>query len=166
MIWRRGFKLWHIILVAVNCLLLLGIIDTWWGGTEVPVASRPGKGPELPKTPMLRDQQPPGAFRIVAAKDLFSQDRHGPEEQPVKAQASLEGRQLMGTMMIGSEWVALISGKPAGTPGRPGAPAAQASQVDVVHQGEDYDGFKVVEISSETVVLQGKDGKKTLNFPE
>ena len=163
MIWRRGFKLWHIILVAVNCLLLLGIINIWWGGTGAPVASRPGKGPELPKTPMLRDQQPLSAFRVVAAKDLFSQDRHGPEEQPVKAQASLEGRQLMGTMMIGSEWVALISGKPAATPGRP---AAQAAQVDVVRQGEDYDGFKVVEISSEAVVLQGKDGKKTLNFPE
>jgi hypothetical protein len=68
----------------------------------------------------------------------------------------------MGTMIIGSERVALISGKP--TPVR-GMPATQV-QVDVVHQGEDYEGFKVLEISSEAVILQGKDGKKTLNFPE
>ena len=77
MIWRRGFNLWHIILLAVNCLLLLAIVRIWWGGTAAPVAARPGKGPELPRTPMLRDQQPLSAFRVVAAKDLFSQDRTG-----------------------------------------------------------------------------------------
>ena len=163
MIWRRGFKLWHIILVAVNCLLLLAIVRIWWGGGGAPMALRPGKGPELPKTPVLRDQQPLSAFRVVSAKDLFSQDRKGPEAQPLKAQASLEGRTLVGTMMIGTEWIALISGK---APAIPGRPAVQALQVDVVHQGEDYEGFKVVEITNEAVVLQGKEGKKTLNFPE
>ena len=163
MIWRRGFKLWHIILVAVNCLLLLGIVHVWWDENGVPVASRPGRGPELPKAPALRDQQPLSAFRVVQAKDLFSQDRTGPEaEQTVKAETSLEGRQLMGTMIIGSERVALISGKPTPTRGLP----AVGVQVDVVHQGEDYEGFRVLEITSEAVILQGKDGKKTLNFPE
>ena len=160
MIWRRGFKLWHIILVAVNCLLLLTIVRIWWGGGGPPVAARPGQGPELPQTPMLRDQQPPSAFRVVAAKDLFSQDRTGPEEQPAKGQATLEGRQLMGIMVIGSDRVALISSKPKVVSGQ------QVPQVDVVHQGEDYEGFKVVEITNEAVVLQGKEGKKTLNFPE
>ena len=163
MIWRRGFKLWHIILVAVNCLLLLAIVHIWWGGGGAPVATRPGKGPELPQNPMLRDQQPLSAFRVVSAKDLFNQDRTGPDaEQPAKA-ASLEGRQLMGIMVIGSDRVALISSKAAPAPGRP---ADQTAQVDVVHQGEDYEGFKVMEITSEAVVLQGKEGKKTLNFPE
>ncbi|MFI5331815.1 MAG: hypothetical protein ACHQ2F_12410 [Desulfobaccales bacterium] len=160
MIWRRGFKLWHIILVAVNCLLLLAIVNIWWGGTAGPVAARPGKGPELPQTPMLRDQQPLSAFRVVAVKDLFSQDRAGPGEQPATAQATLEGRQLMGIMVIGSERFALISNKTKS------APKQQEAQVDVVRQGEDYEGFKVVEITSEAVVLQDKEGKKTLNFPE
>ena len=163
MIWRRGFNLWHIILVAVNCLLLLATVRIWWGGTAGPVATRPGKGPELPQNPMLRDQQPLSAFRVVAAKDLFSQNRAGSEEQPANAQATLEGRQLMGIMVIGSDRFALISSKAAPAPGRP---ANQTAQVDVVRQGEDYEGFKVVEITSEAVVFQGKEGKKTLNFPE
>ncbi|MCX5892355.1 MAG: hypothetical protein NTW80_05165 [Deltaproteobacteria bacterium] len=150
-------------MVAVNCLLLLAIVRIWWGGPAGPAATRSGKGPELPQTPTLRDQQPLSAFRVVSAKDLFAQDRTGPEEQPAKAQATLEGRQLVGIMIIGSERMALISAKASPVPGRP---VAQATQVDVVRQGEDYAGFKVVEISNEAVVLQGKDGKKTLNFPE
>lgn len=160
MIWRRGFKLWHIILVVVNCLLLLAVVRIWEGDGSAPVVARPGKGPELPQTPKLRDSQPLSAFRVVAAKDLFSQDRAGPEEQPTKAQVTLEGRQLMGIMVIGSERFALISNKPKSAPGQ------KEAQVDVVHQGEDYDGFKVVEISRDAVVLQDKEGKKTLNFPE
>ncbi len=162
MIWRRGYNLWHIILLVVNCLLLLGVVSIWWGENGAPVASRPGRGPQLPKPPALRDQQPISAFNVVAAKDLFSQDRHAPAtEQPAKVQASLEGRQLLGTMIIGSDRIALISVKP-GAAGR----ARSEAQVDVVHQGEEWEGFKILEISSEGVVLQGKDGKKTLNFPE
>ncbi len=160
--WRRGYNLWHIILLVVNCLLLLAIVNIWWGENGAPVASRPTKGPELPKPPALRDQQPISAFGVVAAKDLFSQDRNAPvTEQPAKAQASLEGRQLLGTMIIGEERVALISVKPGAA-----ARSRQESQVDVVHQGEEWEGFKILEISSESVVLEGKDGKKTLNFPE
>ena len=82
-------------------------------------------------------------------------------QQPAQAQASLEGRQLLGIMIIGEERVALISSKPGAA-----ARGRQEGQVDVVHQGEEWEGFKILEISSEAVVLQGKDGKKTLNFPE
>lgn len=160
MIWRRGFNLWHIIMVAVNGLLLLAVLNIWWGGSGAPVAVRPGKGPELPKNPLLRDQQPLSAFQLVAAKDLFSQDRTGPEEHHANGQATLEGRQLMGIMVVGSERFALISNKPKAAPG------PQAAQVDVVRQGEVYDGFKVAEITNQAVVFQGKEGKKTLNFPE
>ena len=159
--WSRGFNLWHILLLVVNCLLLLAIVHIWWGENGVQAPTRPGKGPEVPKAPLLRDQQPLSAFRVVAAKDLFNQDRKGPEaDQPVKAQASLEGRKLLGTMIIGSERVALISGKTTGAKGQ------KAPEVEVVHQGEEWDGFKVVEISVEAVILESKDGKQTLNFPE
>ncbi len=162
MIWRRGYNLWHIILLVVNCLLLVAIVQIWWGETGVQVKARPGKGPELPKAPLLRDHQPLSAFQVVAAKDLFSQDRHAPvADQPAKAEATLEGRQLLGTMIIGSERVALISSK-TGT----GMQARLAPQIDVVHQGEEWEGFKILEISNENVVLEGKDGKKTLNFPD
>ena len=162
MIWRRGYNLWHLILLVVNCLLLLAIAHIWWGENGAPVASRPGKGPELPKAPLLRDQQPISAFQVVAAKDLFSQDRNAPAtDQPAKVEATLEGRTLLGTMIIGDERVALISSKP-GTATR----GKQEAQLDVVHQGEEWEGFKILEISSESVVLEGKDGKKILNFPE
>jgi hypothetical protein len=164
LIWRRGFNLWHILLLVVNCLLLLAIVNIWVGETGPSAPSRPGKGPELPKTPRLRDQQPLGAFQVVAARDLFSQDRKALkiEEKSGKAVASLEGKELMGTMIIGTDRVALISSKTkkSGVAGRAG------SQVDVVRPGDDLDGFKVMEISNEAVVLQGKDGKQTLNFPD
>lgn len=162
MIWRRGYNLWHIILLVVNCLLLLAIAHIWWGENGAPVASRPGQGPELPTAPLLRDQQPISAFQVVAAKDLFSQDRNAPPtDQPAQVQATLEGRQLLGTMIIGDERVALISSKPAAA-----ARGRQEPQLDVVHQGEEWEGFKILEISTESVILEGKDGKKTLNFPE
>ena len=164
MIWRRGFNLWHILLLVVNCLLLLAIVNIWVGETGAPAPSRSGKGPELPKTPRLRDQQSLGAFQVVAARDLFSQDRKGPEkeEKPGKAVASLEGKELMGTMIIGTDRVALISTKSK----KPVVAGQAGSQVDVVRQGDDLDGFKVMEISNEAVVLQSKDGKQTLNFPD
>ncbi len=161
MIWRRGYNLWHIIFLVVNCLLLLAIFHIWWGKSGAPVASRPTKGPELPKPPALRDQQPISAYQVVAAKDLFSQERNAPQaEKAVKTEATLEGRQLLGTMIIGAERVALISSKPAAARGR------QEPTIETVRQGEEWEGFKILEISNETVVLEGKEGKKTLNFPE
>jgi hypothetical protein len=99
---------------------------------------------------------------VVSSKNLFSQDRKGPNPgaQTAKTQASLEGRTLLGTIIIGSERAALISAKTVR-----GRAQAQA-QVEVVRQGEEWEGFKVVEISNEAVVFLGKDGRKTLNFPE
>lgn len=125
------------------------------------MASRPDRGPKVPQTPILRDQQPLNAFRVVAAKNLFSQDRAGPESETptAKAQDTLEGRQLLGTIIIGQERAALITGKEK-KPGR------QEPEVEVVRLGEEWDGFKVVDISNEAVTFQDKKGKKTLNFPE
>jgi len=158
--WRRDINFWHILLVAANCLLLAAIIQVWWGGGESPALSRAGKAPEMPKTPTLRDSQPLSAFRVVAAKNLFSQDRAGPDSGTQTAkQDSLEGRKLLGTIIIGNERAAMI--------GEQTTPRGRTEpQVEVVRLGEEWGGFKVVEISSEGVVFQGKDGKKTLNFPD
>jgi hypothetical protein len=158
--WRRNISFWHILLVAVNLLLLAAIIQVWWGGGEGPAQSRAGKGPQVPKPPILRDTQPLGAFRVVSAKNLFSQDRTGPDsDTQVAKQDSLEGRRLLGTIIIGDERAAMIGGQSK-------LRGPQAPQVEVVRLGEDWGGFKVVEISSEGVVFQNKEGKKTLNFPE
>ena len=163
MIWRRGFNMVHLILLVANCLLLVAIFHVWWGEETAPAPSRAGKGPEVPKAPMLRDQQPLSAFRVVSTKNLFSQDRKGPElgATAVKAPSTLEGKQLMGIIIVGEERVALISKKSQARGGQ-----QRESEVQVVHLGEPFDGFKVVEISTEAVTFQSKDGKKTLNFPE
>jgi len=169
LIYRRGL-LWTLLLVLVNGLLLLGVVQVWWGEDALPTPTGPRAGLEVPRPPILRDQQPLNAFRAVAAKNLFSQDRSGPDPgQPAaKGQAtSLEGRKLLGIIIIGDEKAALIGGQAPSGPGRPPmAQAAGQAHVDVVRQGEDWGGFKVVEISTEAVVFQGKDGKKTLNFPD
>lgn len=159
--WRRRLSLWNILLLAGNCLVLLAIIHIW-GSQEGPSApSRPAKGPNMPVAPILRDQQPLAAFKLVAAKNLFSQDRTGPETNGAdgKGQSSLEGRRLLGIVIVGEQRAALIGG-PVGTGGKP------KTEVEVVRLGEEWDGLKVVEISNEAVTFQGKEGKKTLSFPE
>jgi hypothetical protein len=140
-------------------LLMLGIGQMWWGEDGVPSLSRSVKGPEVPIVPILRDQQPLSAFAVVASKNLFSQDRSGPSLGVAKAQNSLEGRRLLGTMIIGDTRAALIGGNPPAR-GQAGA------EVDVIYLGEEWGGFKVIEISNDSVVFQGKDGQRTLNFPE
>lgn len=158
--WRRGLNLWHILLLLANCLLIAAIIHVWWGEEGTTVPSRSANALQVPKAPLLRDQQPLNAFKVVATKNLFVQDRTAPESgAPAKVTDSLEGRHLLGTIIIGDERAALISSKPQGR-------GQQAAEVEVVRLGEEWDGLKVLEISNEAVVFQGKDGKKTLNFPE
>jgi hypothetical protein len=165
LIYRRGF-LWTLLLLAANGLLLVGIIQVWWGEGSVPAPAGTRTALEVPQTPILRDQQPLNAFRVIAAKNLFSQDRTGPDpgEPSAKGNASLEGRRLLGIIIIGEEKAAMIGG-PGGS-GGPARPPGRQPQVEVVRLGEQWGGFQVVEISTEAVVFQGKDGKKTLNFPE
>ena len=168
MIYRRGL-LWTLLLVLVNGLLLLGIVQVWWGEEALPTPTGPRAGLEVPRPPILRDQQPLNAFRVVAAKNLFNQDRSGPDpgEPAAKGQAtSLEGRKLLGIIIIGDERAALIGGQAPGGPRGPSPQPGGQAHVDVVRQGEDWGGLQVVEISTEAVVFQGKDGKKTLNFPD
>lgn len=155
--WPRGF-LWCLLLVVVNGLLLAGIVNIWWGEEAAPAGARSRPGPEVPRAPMLRDNQPLTAFRVVSAKNLFSQERTGPEGlgDGKKGSGSLEGGRLLGIIIVGEEKAALIGqSAPRGV-----------QQVQVVRLGEQFGGYQVIEISSEAVVFQGQTGKQTLNFPE
>jgi hypothetical protein len=156
--WRRELNWPNLALLLGIALVLLGIANIWWGSGGTPSRSRAAKGPQVPMAPILRDQQPLSAFAVVAAKNLFSQDRSGPALGPAKGRNSLEGRQLLGTMIIGDTRAALIGGKPRAR--------GQGREVDVVYLGEAWGGFKIVAISRDSVVFQGKDGRKILNFPE
>lgn len=117
------------------------------------------KGPEMPTAPILRDQQPLSAFKTVASKNLFSQDRSDPTVGVAKVEDSLEGFQLLGTMVIGETKAAIIGGKPSGS-------GKGKSEIEAVYLGEEWNGFKVLEIANDSVTFHGKDGRRTLKFPE
>jgi hypothetical protein len=156
---RRDLNIWNVLLLVGIGLLLLGTINIWWSTTGPQTQSRAGKEPAVPTAPILRDRQPLSAFAVVATKNLFSQDRTGPNPGAGsgKARETLEGRHLLGTIIIGDKKAALVSGEAA----KPGA-----TGVEVIFLGEQWGGFKVVDISNTGVIFQGKDGRKTLAFPE
>ncbi|MBW1917297.1 MAG: hypothetical protein JRI57_04640 [Deltaproteobacteria bacterium] len=156
MIWRQG-RIWDILLLVANALLLGAIIGVWSGETTLPVKANAKAGVAVPQVPVLADKQPLSAFQIVQTKDLFSPQRMAFHlcPDPSKGQATLEGGKLQGIIIIGQEKAAIIS-----SPDSRGRP-----QVQVVRQGEEWRGFKVVEICTEAVLFQGKGISKTLTFP-
>jgi hypothetical protein len=147
----------NLLLLAGIVFLLAGVIRIWGAGGGLPAAVPAAKGPEVPQAPILRDQQPLTAFQSVLAQNLFSQDRHAASAAAAKVQDSLEGRQLLGTLSIGAIRAAIIGGK---TPGK-GTP-----EVEAVYLGEEWHGLKVLEISGDSVTFAGKEGRKTLTFPD
>jgi hypothetical protein len=157
--WRRELNPVNLLLLAGIALLLWATLQIWWGGGNLPARSLSAKGPRVPTAPILREQQPLSAFGIVAAKSLFSQNRSGPGLGQGNGQNSLEGRNLLGTMIIGDTRAAIIGSKtPAHGRGKP--------DIEVIYLGEEWGGYKLVAISNDSVVFQGKDGRKTLNFPQ
>lgn len=157
--WRRELNPVNLLLLTSIALLLWATLHIWWGGGILPSRSLSAKGPKVPTAPILREQQPRSAFGIVAAKSLFSQDRSGPGLGPGNVPNSLEGRNLLGTMIIGDTRAAIIGSK---TPGH----GKSKPDIEVIYLGEEWGGYKLVAISNDSVVFQGKDGRKTLNFPE
>jgi hypothetical protein len=157
--WRRELKPVNLLLLAGIAFLLVAVIHIWWGGRDMPPQGPSAKGPEVPTAPILRDQQPLSAFMMVVAKNLFTQDRRDSTADTVKVLDSLEGTHLLGTMLIGDIKVAIIEGKPQGR--AKGTPEAEA-----VYLGEEWNGLKLLEISNDSVTFSGKDGRKTLKFPE
>ncbi len=158
MIWRHKLTLWNILLVGGTCLLLVGIYSTWWGSDHPDSSSHAVKGANVPTAPILRDQQPMSAFEVVVHKNLFSQDRRGPSQNQADQQNLLEGHQLLGIIIIGDTRAALIGAK--------NPPGKKEAEIDVVYLGEQWNGYKVEEITNESVLLQGKDGTKAFTFPE
>ena len=159
MSWRRELKPINLLLLAGIVFLLVATIRIWWVGGDHLFQGPAAKGPEMPTAPILRDQQPLSAFGTVAAKNLFSQTRSDPSTGVVKVQDSLEGRQLLGTMVIGETRAAIIGGKLPGS-------GKGKSEIEAVYLGEEWNGFKVLEISNDSVTFHNKDGQKTLKFPE
>jgi len=155
--WRQKLTIWNILLGAGTCLLLLGLYNTWWGADPGASAPHAVKGPQVPKAPILRDQQPLSTFQVVAHKDLFSPDRKGPAQGQATKQNVLEGHFLLGTIIIGDMRAALIGSN---------KPGKKDAEIEVVFLEEQWNGLKVAQISNESVVFQGKDGQKKLTFPE
>lgn len=157
--WPRELNPVNLLLLAGIALLLWATLHIWLGGGSLPSQSPAAKGLKVPTAPILREQQPLPAFGIVAAKSLFNQDRSGPGLGPGNVQNSLEGCTLLGTMVIGTTRAAIIGSKiPVPGKGKP--------EIDVIYLGEKWGGYKLVAISNDSVVFQGKDGRKTLSFPE
>jgi hypothetical protein len=155
----RGHNLLNLALLVGIALLVLGIASIWWGGGSVTSGIPSAKGPEVPLAPILRDQEPLSSFAVVSARNLFSPDRKGPALGQANNQNSLDGCQLLGTIVIGHTRAALIGGK-TGTPGKNGP------EVEVVYLGQEWGGYKLMEVLNDSVILQGKEGRRTLNFPE
>ena len=158
--WPRDLNLANLVLLMGIALLLGGMVNTWWGegGATYPPPS--AKGAEAPMAPIsLRDQQPLSAFEVVAARNLFSQERKDSTPVVAKVQDSLEGSNLLGTMLIGNTKVAIIGENPRKR-------GKVKPEIEAVYLGAEWRGFKLLEISNDSVTLAGKEGRKTLTFPE
>ncbi|MBM4286060.1 MAG: hypothetical protein FJ128_12585 [Deltaproteobacteria bacterium] len=154
----RRRLLWNLLLLLVCFLLTAGLVKLWWGQEQEGGSVKGPQPLEWPQAPVLRDREPLDAFRLVIQKNLFSPDRTGEEaHKPTKGQTSLEGSKLLGIIIIGVEKAALVA-EPAGRPGR--------KAVQVLRQGETWGNYQVVDITGEGLVLEGKEGRKTLDFPQ
>ncbi|MCL6622287.1 MAG: hypothetical protein K6T55_09325 [Syntrophobacterales bacterium] len=138
-------------LLLLNLLLIAAVGRVWFGGEEAPREARGRVA--LPQVQPLRAREPRERFQVVVAKDLFSPERHGEAAGPVKL-AGTEDFQLLGTLIIGAERAALIAQGPKGR-----------QKIQVVREGEQWQGVRLVEIGRDAVVLEGKDGRRTLSFP-
>ncbi len=148
LIWLGGLAL-------ANLLVLAGIAQVWFGQQG---AVREGKGRgelALPQAKPLRSKEALDSFNVVVGKDLFSPDRSGGEMSAGDKGQSLEDGLLLGTIIVGDEKAVLIG--QAGVKGK--------QKIQVLRQGEQWRGFRLLEITKDEVVFQGKEGKRSLTFP-
>ncbi len=148
LIWLGG-------LVLANLLVLAGIAQVWFGPGEAREGARDRDGLALPQAKPLRGAETLESYQVVVAKDLFSPDRSGSAMAAGSKGASLEDGVLLGTIIVGDEKAVLI--------GQKGAKGKQ--EIQVLRQGEQWRGFRLVEINKDEVVFQGAEGKRNLTFP-
>ncbi len=148
LIWLGG-------LVLANFLVLAGITQVWFGSREGFKGVKGRDHLALPQVKPLRSTEKLESFSVVTAKDLFSPDRSGIEAKPGEKGQTLEDGQLLGTIIVGDEKAVLI--------GQAGAKGKQ--KIQVLRQGEQWRGFKLLEITKDEVIFQGKEGQRSLTFP-
>lgn len=148
LIWLGGLAL-------ANLLLLASIAQVWFGPREARPGVRNRDRLTLPQAKPLRGKEPLESFNVVVAKDLFSPDRSGAEISGPKG-PSLEDGVLLGTIIVGDERAVLLGQK--GTKGK--------QEFQVLRRGEQWRGFRLVEITKDEVIFQGKEGKRSLTFPQ
>jgi hypothetical protein len=148
LIWLGG-------LVLANFLVLAGIAQVWFGQREDLRGARGRDHLALPQVKPLRSAEPLESFNVVMGKDLFSPDRSGSALSTGAKGPSLEDGQLLGTIIVGDDKAVLI--------GQAGGKGKQ--KIQVLRQGEQWRGFRLVEITKDEVIFQGKEGKRSLTFP-
>ncbi len=139
-------------LLLLNLLLVAAVGRVWFGGEEAPQEARGRVA--LPQVQPLKTREPQERFQVVVAKDLFSPERQGGAAAGPVRLAGTEDFQLLGTLIVGADRAALIAQGPKGR-----------QKIQVVREGEQWQGVRLVEISKDAVVLEGKDGRRTLGFP-
>jgi hypothetical protein len=150
----RKNLIWLGALALVNLLILAGIAQVWFGQKADGPGVRDRDGLALPQAKPLRSKEVLDNFNVVVAKNLFSEERRGPEAVGEKG-PGLEDGVLLGTIIVGEERAVLI--------GQPGPRGQQT--VQVLRQGEQWRGFRLLEIAKDEVIFEGDEGKRSLAFP-
>lgn len=155
MIRRRNWW-WRLVPLALSAILLLAIVNVWWGGETALTKSPSDKDLKIPKPPGTGAKSPLSAYRVVVQQNLFDPSRQGEAGAAGKAPASLEAGKLLGTIIIGPEKAALITGSSP----RP------SSEIHVIRPGERWGSLDILEINDGMVEIKDKEGKKTLQVFE
>jgi hypothetical protein len=146
--------IWLGALLLANLLILTGISQVWFDQQDDSLGVLEREGLALPKAKPLRSKESLENFQVVVAKNLFSEDRRGPEAMGERG-PGLEDGVLLGTIIVGEERAVLI--------GQPGPRGQQT--VQVLRQGEQWRGFRLLEIAKDEVIFEGDEGKRSLAFP-
>ena len=142
-------------LMLANLLVVAGIAQVWFGLREAQRGARERGQLALPQAKPLRSKESLDSFNVVVAKDLFSADRKGAEVSPGDKGQTLEDGLLLGTIIVGDEKAVLLGQK--GVKGK--------QEIQVLRQGEQWRGFRLLEITKDEVIFQGKEGTRSLTFP-
>ncbi|MBW1991670.1 MAG: hypothetical protein JRI59_06075 [Deltaproteobacteria bacterium] len=149
----RKNLLWLGGLTLANLLLLAGIAQVWFSPRQ-PSGAVGRHRLTLPRPKPLRSRENLDNFNVVVAKNLFSPERRGAETGTAPGQ-TLEDGLLLGTIIVGDQKAVLLGQK--GVKGR--------QKVQVLRPGEEWRGYRLVEITENGVIFQGKEGKRSLTFP-